>query len=83
MICKKCGRKFDDDMPKCLWCDAPNHKYETPDAEPESTPEKPKASEPPAKSEKPKHSEKRHAIPTSTPPNLRTQNANRVPRYSG
>ena len=60
MICKKCGRKFDDDMPKCLWCDAPNPKYETPDAEPESTPEKPKASEPPAKSEKPKHSEKRH-----------------------
>ena len=24
MICKKCGRKYDDDMPKCLWCDAPN-----------------------------------------------------------
>lgn len=27
MICEKCGRKFDDDMPKCLWCDAPNQKY--------------------------------------------------------
>ena len=24
MICKKCGRKYDDDMPKCLWCDTPN-----------------------------------------------------------
>ena len=24
MICKKCGREYDDDMPKCLWCDAPN-----------------------------------------------------------
>lgn len=23
MICKKCGREYDD-MPKCLWCDAPN-----------------------------------------------------------
>ena len=24
MICKKCGREYEDDMPKCLWCDAPN-----------------------------------------------------------
>jgi len=24
MICKKCGREYDDDMPKCLWCSAPN-----------------------------------------------------------
>ena len=24
MICKKCGRVYGDDMPKCLWCDAPN-----------------------------------------------------------
>lgn len=24
MICPKCGRKYEDDMPKCLWCDAPN-----------------------------------------------------------
>lgn len=24
MICKKCGREYNDDMPKCLWCDAPN-----------------------------------------------------------
>lgn len=24
MICKKCGRKYEDDMPKCLGCDAPN-----------------------------------------------------------
>ena len=61
MICKKCGRKFDDDMPKCLWCDAPNPKYETPDAEAESTPEKPKASEPPAKSEKSKKTQPPHS----------------------
>ena len=27
MICPKCGRKYDDDMPKCLWCDAPNSNY--------------------------------------------------------
>lgn len=24
MICKKCGREYEDDMPKCLWCDEPN-----------------------------------------------------------
>jgi hypothetical protein len=24
MICKKCGREYEDDMPKCLWCDTPN-----------------------------------------------------------
>ena len=24
MICKKCGREYEDDMPNCLWCDAPN-----------------------------------------------------------
>ena len=33
MICKKCGRKYNDDMPKCLWCDAPN---EGPDQAPET-----------------------------------------------
>ena len=26
MICPKCGRKYEDDMPQCLWCDAPNPK---------------------------------------------------------
>ena len=30
MICKKCGRKYEDDMPKCLWCDAPNEGYISP-----------------------------------------------------
>ena len=35
MICKKCGRKYNDDMPKCLWCDAPN---EGPDETPETEP---------------------------------------------
>jgi len=24
MICPKCGEKYEDDMPSCLWCDAPN-----------------------------------------------------------
>ena len=24
MICKKCGGIYDDDMQKCMWCDAPN-----------------------------------------------------------
>ena len=24
MICPKCGEKYEDDMPCCLWCDAPN-----------------------------------------------------------
>jgi hypothetical protein len=33
MICKKCGREYDDDMPKCLWCSAPN---EGPDNAPET-----------------------------------------------
>lgn len=27
MICPKCNRKYEDDMPKCLWCDAPNPYY--------------------------------------------------------
>lgn len=26
MICKKCGREYEDDMPNCLWCDAPNER---------------------------------------------------------
>ncbi len=28
MICPKCNRKYDDDMPRCLWCDALNINYE-------------------------------------------------------
>ena len=24
IVCKKCGEKYEDDMPRCLWCDAPN-----------------------------------------------------------
>lgn len=27
MICPKCGDKYEDDMPCCLWCDAPNPNY--------------------------------------------------------
>jgi hypothetical protein len=30
MICKKCGREYEDDMPKCLWCDAPRDEDYTP-----------------------------------------------------
>ena len=44
MICPKCKRKYEDDMPKCLWCDAPNPNYgaeDTPEneTEPEIKPE--------------------------------------------
>ena len=31
MICKKCGREYEDDMLKCLWCDAPNENHVPPD----------------------------------------------------
>lgn len=31
MICKKCGREYEDDMLKCLWCDAPNDHHVAPD----------------------------------------------------
>lgn len=31
MICKKCGREYEDDMPKCLWCDAPNESQSSQD----------------------------------------------------
>ena len=27
MICPKCGDKYEDDLPRCLWCNAPNPKY--------------------------------------------------------
>lgn len=27
MVCPKCNRKYEDDMPRCLWCDAPNLNY--------------------------------------------------------
>lgn len=27
MICKKCGREYEDDMLKCLWCDTPNENH--------------------------------------------------------
>ena len=27
MICKKCGREYEDDMPRCLWCDAVNEEH--------------------------------------------------------
>ena len=62
MICPKCKRKYEDDMPKCLWCDAPNPNYgaeDTPEneSEPEIKPETPK-------NESPKHENKPAADPT-------------------
>ena len=27
IVCKKCGEKYEDDMPLCLWCDAPNPEH--------------------------------------------------------
>lgn len=27
MICKKCGKEYEDDMSSCLWCDAPNEEH--------------------------------------------------------
>ncbi|PWJ37604.1 hypothetical protein [Fibrobacter succinogenes] len=27
MICHKCGKEYEDDMPNCLWCDAPNLQH--------------------------------------------------------
>lgn len=33
MICKKCGQHYEDDMLKCLWCDAPNENYVAPEKE--------------------------------------------------
>lgn len=27
MICPKCGEKYEDDMPRCLWCDTLNPDY--------------------------------------------------------
>lgn len=27
VVCKKCGEKYEDDMPRCLWCDAPNPEH--------------------------------------------------------
>lgn len=31
MICKKCGGEYEDDMLKCLWCDAPNENHAAPE----------------------------------------------------
>ena len=30
MICTKCGRKYEDDMTKCLWCGEPNEESSKP-----------------------------------------------------
>lgn len=49
MICPKCKRKYEDDMPKCLWCDAPNPNYGAEDSpENETKPESPKHENKPA-----------------------------------
>lgn len=43
MICKKCGREYEDDMTNCLWCDAVNEEH--PDFKKNIPPESPKAPE--------------------------------------
>lgn len=43
MICKKCGREYEDDMTNCLWCDAVNEDH--PDFKKNSTPESSKVPE--------------------------------------
>lgn len=60
MICPKCKRKYEDDMPKCLWCDAPNPNYGAEDSpENESEPEiKPETPKPETKSAKGHHHHK-------------------------
>ncbi|WP_405324254.1 hypothetical protein [Fibrobacter sp.] len=37
MICKKCGKEYEDDMPNCLWCDAPNEEAASPETTEESS----------------------------------------------
>ena len=46
MICKKCGREYEDDMTNCLWCDAVNEEH--PDFKKNPPPESPKAPEAPS-----------------------------------
>ena len=36
MICHKCGKGYEDDMPKCLWCDTPNEEAAAPGTTEES-----------------------------------------------
>ncbi len=43
MICKKCGREYEDDMPNCLWCDAINEEH--PNYKNSTTPDSSKDSE--------------------------------------
>ena len=46
MICKKCGREYEDDMTNCIWCDAVNDEH--PDFKKNPPPESPKAPEAPS-----------------------------------
>ena len=41
MICKKCGREYEDDMPKCLWCDTPNDNFAPNNNEISNSPDSP------------------------------------------
>lgn len=54
MICKKCGREYEDDMPKCLWCDTPNDNFAPNNNEISNSPDSPqqhKENKPTEKSE--------------------------------
>ena len=77
MICPKCKRKYEDDMPKCLWCDAPNPNYGAEDSpenesEPEIKPETPKPQRP--KSETPKPESPKHENKPATEPESKSAN---------
>lgn len=54
IVCKKCGGKYEDDMPRCLWCDAlnPEHPLNR-DKEPASLTEKASAQASPGIAERP------------------------------
>ena len=77
MICPKCKRKYEDDMPKCLWCDAPNPNYgaeDTPEneSEPEIKPEiKAETPKPETKTAN-RHSHHKSKEPESKPANRHT-----------
>lgn len=87
MICPKCKRKYEDDMPKCLWCDAPNPNYgaeDTPEneSEPEIKPETPKPKRPKSetpKPESPKHENKPATEPESKPANRHSHHKSKEP----
>ena len=72
MICPKCKRKYEDDMPKCLWCDAPNPNYGAEDTSENET-------EPEIKPESPKHENKPATEPESKLANRHSHHKSKEP----